>query len=54
MYVFPPDPVRVTDPPSQNVVGPLAEIPATGTGKIVTGILAEVEEQPKELSIVTV
>ena len=53
MYVLAPVPVNTTDPPSQNVVAPLVVIPAVGTGKIVTGIFVDVEEQPKPFVTVT-
>jgi hypothetical protein len=53
MYAFPPVPVKTTEPPSQKVNGPLFEIPATGTGKMFTGTLADVDEQPEAFTTVT-
>ena len=37
---MPPDAVRSTEPPEQNVVGPLGEIDAIGNGFTVTIVLA--------------
>jgi hypothetical protein len=38
--------LRVTDPPSQNVSGPLAVILAEGVGITFTDVAADVAEQP--------
>ena len=53
-YVRPPGALRVTLPPSQNVVGPLGVTVASGSGFVVTVIGAEVFEQFDAFVTVTV
>ncbi len=52
-YPVPPDPVRVTEPPAQNVVGPPGVITATGRELTLTAALS-VSLQPLALVTVTV
>ncbi len=52
-YPVPPDPVRVTEPPAQKVVGPFGVIAAVGNGLTVTEVLS-VSVQPLALVTVTV
>ncbi len=52
-YPVPPDPVRVTEPPAQKVVGPPGVITATGSALTVTEVLS-VSVQPLALVTVTV
>ena len=56
-HVFPvaDDEVKVTEPPVQNVVGPLGEMIGTlGQGMTDTTVAAEVATQPEPLPTVTV
>ena len=47
-------PVRLTDPPTQNTVGPDALIVGVGNGLTVTVVAEDVAEQPLALVTVTV
>ncbi len=49
----PAEAVSVTEPPVQNVRGPLAVMFATGNGLTVTTVAAEVTEHPAALVTVT-
>lgn len=50
---MPPDAVKVTLPPAQKVVGPLAVTEGVGSGFTVTGMVAETAEHPATLDPVT-
>ncbi len=52
-YADPPDAVRVTVPPAQNVVGPPVVMPALGLGLTVTALGTLVAWQPFALVTVT-
>jgi hypothetical protein len=52
-YVLLSDAVSVTEPPSQNVVGPLAVIVDGGSGFTVTTVAKLCNEQPSASVVVT-
>ena len=52
-YETPPDAVRRTVPPWQNVVGPFGVMTGVGAGLTVTDVAAEVALQPFEFVTVT-